>query len=277
LLGEKMLAKAKASARAPPKTDSLATSIDSAIGRFVLGTAGATLVVLCVCSDDVIWLLAFLGGKDRGTIIAFYMFTMVLMWALSFLVVLVVMLFSLEFAGADVVEWAMVVSAIFLSLLTLKFLHDYLSGHEEVAGEGKKETHCEIVNLQRNTTTAAQQAETHETADEVVEASNRGEGAEATTPSKSITRSLCNLFLVSIAGNVDNIAIYITILLNETFTSLELLLGTIIAGGVVSALTMGLSHFEVIMKFVSRLPLWVIIGLLAGYVWGSVLTHVSTV
>jgi len=270
---------AKANAPAPPSTDSVATSIDSAIGRFVLGTLGATLVVLCVCSDDIIWLLAFLAGTDKAKYVAFYLFTMVFMWALSYLMTLVVMGFSLKYTGADVVEWAMVVSAVFLSLLTLKFFHEYISGGQEDVEEGKKETQCEIVTLQRDST--ALESDIHETADverESAEVFHQEEDAKTMVrSSKSVNRSLSNLFLVSIAGNVDNIAIYITILLNETFTPLELFLGTVIAGVVVSALTLGLSRFEFIMDLIGRIPLWVIIGGLAGYVWCSVLTHVPTV
>jgi len=275
LLRDKVLV--KANAPAPPSTDSVATSIDSAIGRFVLGTFGATLVVLCVCSDDIIWLLAFLAGTEKAKYVAFYMFTMVFMWAFSYFLTLVVMVFSLKYTGADVVEWAMMVSAVFLSLLTLKFLHEYIYGGLEEVEEGKNETQCEIVTLQRDGTTL--ESDTHEAADveQSAEVLHQEEDAKTMVrTSKSVNRSLSNLFLVSIAGNVDNIAIYITILLNETFTPLELCLGTVIAGVVVSALTLGLSRFEFIMTLIGRIPLWVIIGGLAGYVWCSVLTHVPT-
>uniref|UniRef100_A0A7S1A660 GDT1 family protein n=1 Tax=Noctiluca scintillans TaxID=2966 RepID=A0A7S1A660_NOCSC len=240
--------------------------VGSAISQFVLGTAGALFVVLCVCSDDVVWLLPFLGGADRLAYVAFYIFTMVFMWALSYSIVVVVELYAVNHPTIDVVKYAIVASAILLSLLTLKLIHEWYFEDEEE--EDPESTTTVETEIHARPAVLSDEKPTETMTEKEVEDSG-AKGVKKPTFS--------NLFLVAFAGNFDNIAIYMTVLLNGTFTPMELLIGTTVAGCLVAALTLGLSSIQVIMHAISRVPLWVIIAALTFYVWSDVMMHASPV
>eukprot|EP01083_Nonionella_stella_P097107 272965_1 len=73
------------------------------------------------------------------------------------------------------------------------------------------------------------------------------------------------LIIVSILGSLDDFAVQCALLLAETFSWYQLFLGVFIGSGIVVVFCVGIGYVRCIAKYIEKIPIWLIIGLLAVY------------
>jgi len=248
--------------------------------------AGAAVLVLLMCGDDVVWLLPFITGSDDEKLQfgGFYVFCMGFMWLVSFALLFVVEAAGRIYPKLPTEAITEIMSTVLLAVLTVKFFNEwYFDEDEDAQSDAEAETaHQPLqaaqqkkaqgdsascmsfipkIQLFRRATEKdcfSQQYVNCMDNDKCVSSPNcHGETKETDRP-KQLTFSA--LFLVAFAGNLDNVGVYIPIMLSGVVTPLELLCGDLVAASFIALLTLGLSRFSFITDIITRIPLWVIIA-----------------
>jgi cadmium resistance protein CadD (predicted permease) len=194
------------------------------VHRFIANVMGAMVLVLIMCSDDVVWLLPFFVGDEKHWYALFYIFTMFFMWLLSSSITFSVQGFAAAHADTPIGPIAETISAVVLILLTLKLFIEWYYEEDDDDDDDEKE--------------------------------NSAKGMQ----------SYSKLFFVAFAGNLDNIGVYIPILLHAVFGYWELLIGVLSAAIIIAAITLGLSQLQSLIDVITKVPLWMIVGILTLYV-----------
>lgn len=260
--------------------------------------AGAAVLVLLMCGDDVVWLLPFITGSDdeKRQFGGFYVFCMGFMWLVSFALLFVVEAAGRIYPKLPTEAITEIMSTVLLAVLTVKFFNEwYFDEDEDAQSDAEAETAHQPLQVAEKskealTPQAAQQKKAQGDSascmsfipkiqlfrratekdcfseqyvncmgnDKCVSSPNgHGETKETDRP-KQLTFSA--LFLVAFAGNLDNVGVYIPIMLSGVVTPLELLCGDLVAASFIALLTLGLSRFSFITDIITRIPLWVIIA-----------------
>jgi len=220
---------------------------------FMSHIIATTILVLLMCGDDLCWLLPFLGGDDKHSFAAFYVFCMCFMWALAWSLYLVAKSAEITHPEIPVEEITDFASTLLLMALTAKFFSEWYYEDDEEDDAGNS-TDCEE-QIKQDSNENGQVATAKEVCNEMTE----DEKQEAMRK-RRLTYS--KLFLVSLGGNFDNIGVYIPIMLSGVFSPFELLIGDFIAAVIIALITLGLSGFKVLTDFFTQVPLWVIVGIL---------------
>jgi len=270
-------------------------------------TAVAVLMKLAASIDDVAWLLPFMASTRKWRNASFYLFCMQLVvfisWSFSFggeqLLAQIV---------PDTEHWPLprileLTSAILLTFYSIKLLWDWYkekfqsdeenlvgnSGTSETNGKDHSKTPCEKSCTESGTAKPDNVANHHlaeeigaASADAVVEEiymesiSPKAETTKAPIPCEPVVEafskqhSLCQLFTISMFGSLDDMAIFVSLMLSGVLSYGHLAVGVLVGSLIVVAVCVGVGLVGCIARTVEKIPLWCIIGTFA--IW----TYVST-
>jgi len=213
----------------------------------------AMLMKLSASTDDVVWLLPFLLGARKWRNTPVYLACMQLVVAISW---------GISAAGSaglqqlvpaeDSSSWPVervlaLVSAVLLTLFTFKLVHEWWFESEE-------------------------EAEEPEGASEAFLSGDSGPKSEQPAGAWQATSkfNMCRLFTISMIGSLDDIAIFVSLLLSRAFSAWQLSLGVFLGSAVVVWICLAAGRCSCVVRLVEKVPLWCILGVFALWLYISV-------
>eukprot|EP00747_Dinoflagellata_sp_TGD_P210345 gnl/TRDRNA2_/TRDRNA2_83626_c0_seq1.p1 gnl/TRDRNA2_/TRDRNA2_83626_c0~~gnl/TRDRNA2_/TRDRNA2_83626_c0_seq1.p1 ORF type:complete len:324 (-),score=25.48 gnl/TRDRNA2_/TRDRNA2_83626_c0_seq1:185-1156(-) len=208
----------------------------------------SSVLIFCLSSDDVVWLMPFFTHYSPRWFGLFYIVVMellvVLSWAMACGIHLLVRVF---FAGATYSQESIirVCCAALLSLYTFQvFAEWYWSDVQDTDQDGD-------VNSDTSVHVAANEAQT-----------------AASVPTKEANKlTYRDLFFITIFGSADNLCVYMSLIASDSLPVVPHVLGTLIAAVAVLALVKGLSRMAWVVKLVEMVPFWCILWVLLVPMW----------
>jgi len=193
-------------------------------------TAAAIAGSMMMCGDDVVWLLPFTAAKNWRTMVIAYVTAMEATVLISALLVNTAQDLQSRYPEAPLELLLQALSAILLTVYALLCYKDWLEEQKE--------------DEEYNSVTEAADSEAH---------------------GKTVAheRRISDVFSISILGNLDNFAIYISMLLNGMVDLTTLALGVFITACIVVVIDLGAVQLQCIVDLAEKVPLFAILGGLA--------------
>ena len=241
----------------------------SDVATWVLAVLAATVTKLTSSIDDICWLLPFVAGTDRRTNLyraGQYVVTMVgVAGAAS----------GVATAGDQAIaslvdensEWSSqrllsLAAGILLTFYTIKLFREWL----EERRSSDEETAPPAVELQVTEEEQTPWADPTKTAqEEVATAATAPASTTAAAAAPTTQTSTRRLLVVSLMGSMDDFAVFISLMLARTFSAPQLMLGVALGSMLVTAFCLFASLFEPVVRVISTIPLFAIIGAFATY------------
>lgn len=224
------------------------SSMGTGVMDFLGQCLGTTAVVLLVACDDVVWLLPFVaaGEERKNTFVALYIMSMCLMWLVAFLIYKISLLVLTAHPDLPVEESVDAVSVLLLAGITLKFFYEWCHEEEEEGEENSGAVDSPGAAAERK----------KEASDE-----------ESRRPGTSGRRLTYNdFFLVTLAGNLDNVSVVTPLMLAGVFSPAAFLIGDFLGGCIVAMIVLGISQLRFLTDKLSGIPLWILTGLMGIWV-----------
>jgi len=215
---------------------------------FTVKVSAAYFAAMSCCTDDILWLMPFISQKSHTTRFAvFYLVCMLLTGLVSWSLVGGCTRLMEAFPSVPVELVLQIVSTAALAYYTVTLYLQWRSDRDDVAtsapGVAK---HCGQASLQPLLGKAAD--------------APPAEPQECDAPKRS--RTFAELLSISFLGNLDNFAIYISMMVADVFGGLHLCIGCVLSGMTTVAICSGASQFQMIIDVVEFVPMWVILGAL---------------
>lgn len=264
----------------------------SALAKNLALIAAAIVTKLSGSVDDVVWLMPFLsptGKTNTKRLCMAETYIMVMCLVTTCAIAISIggeMLFELIF-GDDDAYWnaqrvLSLASGIILSLYTIYLFYEWWNERSEddaetvdVMDPSASSQSPSDLKTKSNAETAGDNpddTEMHELnpdePDASVEVYGVKDTAKETEDADDINTSkltVGRLVIVAIAGSLDDFAVQCALLLAETFLWYQLLIGVFIGTLIVVFICFCISYVHCVVKYIEKVPIWVIIGALAIY------------
>lgn len=223
---------------------------------FLGGCLGSTLLVMVAASDDIIWLLPFLSERNWTNYAYIYVTCMIILWVISAFIVLLVRLIAEEDPDFPIKGIVEVSSALLMIPLTVHFFHEWLHDQAEDEAETKEFEYGNDEAPSSKSVEAFSRQASPAAADHL---------PHPPTKRRAHDLSVSKLICVGFAVNLDNISVFVTIMLKGVFHPAEILVGDILARIMMILFTLWLSSFQGISAALKKIPLWSILAVLTFY------------
>lgn len=243
---------------------------------FAAQTATASVVVMSLCSDDVLWLLPFMVNKNwRSYAIAYVLYAQLVCFiAYCFMLASTELEhlrpkwhIKLALEGASAFALATLALSLFVQW-ALRLRARSAARVERCPEEGD----C-LERAGGNTSygaAASLACASPDPAPDVADAAGQGAAAGAVMRASKEQEydppeySHSQFFMLCVMGNLGNLVVYIPLLIERTLPPQFLFLGVFLTTLLVLAVDRGLGQLRSVADIVSHIPLWVIAGCLAA-------------
>lgn len=197
------------------------------------GLAGAAATVVSVSVDDVMWFLPFAVHRRRGSFILFYVLCSQF----------VVLLAALYFGADALLGWAWPSVPVY-----------------GVVKRGSASLLLVYAVVLFRQWCLEEQCEEEPEAQMVEKVAARKD--------KEQPRTLTQLFVITICGSLDNLVVYVSLLMLRTVAPSQLVVGALLGSAVVVLICLGAGLVKPLVSFVEQIPLWCV--LLAVCTWSAI-------
>ena len=150
-----------------------------------------------------------------------------------------------------------------LAIYTIKLFREWLADRRAAP----EDTTSSTVELQVVEEAPAPQPDPAKIAEELTETAATPAAAPAAAPAAvpQSQTSKRRLLVVSLLGSMDDFAVFVSLMLARTFSAPQLLLGVALGSMLVTLFCLFASLFQPVVRVVSTIPLFAIIGAFAAY------------
>lgn len=230
----------EALAFADPEVHTFGSNIAQFFGRI----AAAFLAVFSMCTDDLLWFMPFAISPRKHTFCAWYLLFMELTVLVSWALVGLVTWVEEQWPSVPLEVILEAMSTVFLAYYTISLFVEWYYEKDDDNDNDEASSQAEDGDNDKNK-------------DEII--SNDGK------PRASRTRTVSQLFFISVLGNLDNFAIYIALLFAGVLSGPELMVGAGLSAVLVCAICIGLSWLQIIRTIFEHIPLWGILAVITVY------------
>lgn len=228
--------------------------------HYLAHIGAAFAAVFTMCTDDLLWFMPFAIHERKKTFCVWYVIFMELTVLVSCSLVGLV-------AWADQI-WPDNPLQLIMELASTAFLAYYTVS---LAVEWYYDSDSDDNNDEQKDVNQEREENVDQANDDV-----RKEGQEILPQThKSRTRTVTELMLISVLGNLDNFTLYIALLFAGVFSGPELMFGAFLSACLVCAICVGLSWLDIIRRVFEYIPLWAILGVITIWSASQVIIEVT--
>ena len=248
----------------------------------ILLILAAIVTKLSSSIDDIVWLLPFVSPtnktkKKQLLMAVVYIAVMCLVTVCAIAISIGGRRFIQFIINDDESYWTAerilaLISGIVLFLYSMYLLYDwYKELKEEKENESEDDNNPEIRHTQLpsqsaiDTTNNSEDEHEDETVEMVSTQDQESTQQQQENDAKGNKITIGRLIIVAILGSLDDFAVQCALLLGDTFTWYQLLIGIFIGSVIVVGLCVGIGYVKCIVKYVEKIPIWCIILILAIY------------
>eukprot|EP00928_Gymnodinium_smaydae_P087649 TRINITY_DN71888_c0_g1_i1.p1 TRINITY_DN71888_c0_g1~~TRINITY_DN71888_c0_g1_i1.p1 ORF type:complete len:262 (+),score=65.93 TRINITY_DN71888_c0_g1_i1:158-943(+) len=249
---------------------------------WVAGLASAFAIKLTSSIDDVVWLAPFLTsnlsfaakGQNAGIYITVCLTQTLVAMAIAYSGNTIVEYLTKDSKGAWSTDKILTVGAsVLLILFGIKLVYEYVTEEDEDNGGNGDKAESREVPSQAPKGPAYDKVATDENAPapaaadvEAAVAPLNVEDKEAVGEERSganKTGGAWTLFVIAFVGSVDDLTLFVPMLVGKAFDLAQLMLGAFSAAAFIVTLCLCIGMCKPIADFLSSVPLFVIVGLFA--------------